>query len=127
MLCADHDIEVEEGVSLALFRSYQEALTNVSKHAQASRVEIRLMQEGDEIVLEVGDDGCGVHPADMQKLKSFGLRGIRERLAQLGGDMEIRSVSPKGARLVLRIPLGARDTRLDNSNPLENFMATKGD
>lgn len=127
VLCADYDIEVDEDVSLALFRSCQEALANVSKHAQASRAEIRLIQDGDEIVLEVGDDGCGVHPADMQKPKSFGLRGIRERLAQLGGHMEICSVLPKGSKLVLRIPLGAGRARLDNSSQFEKTMATEGD
>lgn len=105
VLCADHDIETDEGTALALFRTYQEALTNVSKHAAATRVEVRLMQEGDDIVLEVGDDGRGIRMEDMSKPKSFGLRSIRERLTQLGGEMMIRARNPQGTLVVLRAPL----------------------
>jgi len=119
VLCADHDIETDEDTALALFRTYQEALTNVSKHASASRVEIRLMQEGDEIVLEVGDDGRGLRLEDMHKPKSFGLRGIRERLAQLGGEMEVRCGVPSGTVIVLRAPLGPGVFTLNNSSSTE--------
>lgn len=105
ILCADYDIEAAEDTALALFRTYQEALTNISKHARASRVEIRLMQEDDEIVLEVSDDGCGIGEEDLNKPKSFGLRSIRERLKGLGGQMEIRPRSPRGTTVILRAPL----------------------
>ncbi|WP_018608299.1 hybrid sensor histidine kinase/response regulator [Uliginosibacterium gangwonense] len=115
VLCADHDIETDEGTALALFRTYQEALTNVSKHAAASRVEVRLMQEGDDIVLEVGDDGRGVRIEDMSKPKSFGLRSIRERLRQLGGEMEIRTGVPQGTLVLLRAPLAQREARMERT------------
>ena len=105
VLCADHDIETDEDTALALFRTYQEALTNVSKHARASRVEVRLTQEYDEIVLEVSDDGCGLTAADLHKPGSFGLRGIRERLKVLGGGMELMAREPQGTIIMLRAPL----------------------
>ncbi|MEC5396630.1 hybrid sensor histidine kinase/response regulator [Uliginosibacterium sp. H1] len=113
VLCADHDIETCDDTSLAMFRTFQEALTNVSKHAQAGLVEVRLMQEGDEIVLEVADDGRGVKVADLNKPKSFGLRGIRERLHALGGTMQIRPRADCGTLVVLRAPL--RDDSIEVS------------
>ncbi|GAB2883046.1 hypothetical protein GCM10027046_09350 [Uliginosibacterium flavum] len=113
VLCADHDIETDEDTALALFRTYQEALTNVSKHAAASRVEVRLTQEYDEIVLEVSDNGQGFQPEDLRKPKSFGLRGIRERLKVLGGSMELMEREPHGTTMVLRAPLGGRRSEQD--------------
>ncbi len=105
VLCADHDIETSEEAAIALFRTYQEALTNISKHAGAKQVEVRLMQEGDEIVLEVSDDGRGMDSADLHKPKSFGLRSIRERLNGFGGTMELLPRAPHGTTVVLRAPL----------------------
>ena len=63
------------------------------------------MQEGDEVVLEITDNGCGLAPADLRKPRSFGLRGIRERLASLGGRLDLNPVTPQGTRLTLRAPL----------------------
>ena len=105
VLCADHDIETSDDASIALFRTYQEALTNISKHAGAKHVEVRLMQEGDEIVLEVSDNGRGMQSTDLRKPKSFGLRSIRERLDSLGGTMSIQARAPQGTTVVLRVPL----------------------
>jgi len=105
VLCADHDIETEQNLEVALFRIFQEALTNISKHAHASRVDVRLVSEGDEAVLEICDDGRGLKPNDLKKPKSFGLRGIRERLQNLGGSLEILAGKKGGTRLVVRAPL----------------------
>lgn len=105
ILAADHDIELPEDASVALFRVFQEALTNIRKHAQATRVEVRLLQEGDEVLLEIRDDGRGMAPGDLAKPRSFGLRGIRERVAGLGGRFEIEPNQPTGTHLILRIPV----------------------
>jgi signal transduction histidine kinase len=114
VLCADHDIETDDDTALALFRTYQEALTNVSKHAMAQQVEVRLVQEYDEIMLEISDDGRGLQPEDLRKPKSFGLRGIRERLKVLGGSMELMGREPHGTTMVLRAPLGGRRPEQDS-------------
>lgn len=106
ILAADHDIELPEDAGVALFRIFQEALTNVRKHAQAHRVEVRLLQEGDEVLLEIRDDGRGLAPEDLSKPRSFGLRGIRERMAGLGGTFSIEPAPAGGTRLVLRVPAG---------------------
>ncbi|MCX7171609.1 MAG: sensor histidine kinase, partial [Proteobacteria bacterium] len=102
--CDDDGIELDEKSSLALFRILQEALTNVAKHAHASLVVVRLRREKDRIALEIRDNGRGVSEADMNKPKSFGLRGIRERASSLNGEFSITPVEQGGTLIVLRVP-----------------------
>ena len=116
ILCTDHDLDPDYDTALALFRIFQEALTNVSKHARGSEVNVRLMQEGDEVVLEIADNGCGLAAADLQKPRSFGLRGIRERMSSLGGRLDLSPVAPHGTRLVLRAPLLPGQTEEPQNN-----------
>lgn len=113
--CADHDIQLPQHTAVALFRIFQEALTNVCKHARASRVDVRLTQEGDEVLLEVADNGQGMTPADVDKPRSFGLRGMRERLEGLGGRLELHAHEPSGTRLLIAVPLPADGTAADTS------------
>lgn len=109
IVCADHDIQLPQHAAVALFRIFQEALTNVCKHAQASQVAVRLTQEGDEVLLEVSDNGRGLTAADIDKPRAFGLRGMRERLDELGGRLELHPCHPSGTRLRIAIPLAAAD------------------
>ena len=97
------------GVPLVVYRFAQEALTNISKHAQASRVAIDLLLAGGVLSLEVADNGCGLSDADLAKASSFGLRGLQERAAMVGGWVDI-SGSPQGTVLLLSVPL--RDSAL---------------
>ncbi len=105
VLCADDDIALPEAESIALFRIFQESLTNVSKHAKASNVEIRLVHTGDGVSLEVGDDGIGLLDTDLAKPHSFGLRGVRERVTSLGGCVDFARRIPNGTRLQVVLPL----------------------
>ena len=102
--CDEDSIEPEPDTSLALFRIAQEALTNVAKHAHASLVVMRLRRERGNIVLEIRDNGRGISEVDMQKPKSFGLRGIRERVLSLSGDFSIGPAEHGGTHILLRIP-----------------------
>lgn len=102
--CDDEVPEPLPATSLALFRIAQEALTNIAKHARASRVFLRLYRLPGHIALEIRDNGRGIAEADMQKPKSFGLRGIRERVASLGGDFSIVAAEQGGTHLSLRVP-----------------------
>lgn len=104
VLCADDDATAEEAASTALFRIFQEALTNISKHAHASKVEVRLVQEDGDILLEIFDDGRGLAPEALTKPRSYGLRGIRERLNALQGSLDISSSPQGGTRLTVRVP-----------------------
>ncbi|MBT0961709.1 hybrid sensor histidine kinase/response regulator [Denitromonas iodatirespirans] len=117
VLCADDDIALPEAESIALFRIFQESLTNVSKHAKAQHVEIRLIHTGDGVSLEVGDDGVGLGHADLAKPHSFGLRGIRERVTSLGGCVDIGNRIPRGTRLQVVLPLPAPLSTLAPQEP----------
>ena len=100
----DEDVEPDSETSLALFRITQEALTNIAKHAHASLVVVRLRREQGSITLEIRDNGRGISEADMNKPKSFGLRGIRERVHSLAGKFEIAVAEHGGTHIQLRVP-----------------------
>ena len=104
--CDDEGIEPDEKTSLAMFRVLQEALTNVAKHAHASLVAVRLRREKGRIALEIRDNGRGISEADLNKPKSFGLRGIRERVNSLNGEFTIALGEQGGSHLALRFPNG---------------------
>jgi PAS domain S-box-containing protein len=89
----------------ALFRIMQESLTNVAKHAHAKRVQVKLERACEDAVLTVADDGVGMDPAARPGPRSFGLRGIGERVMLLGGEVRIDSRPASGTTVVARIPL----------------------
>lgn len=92
-----HDIEV------ALYRSVQEALHNIAKHSQARGFAIRLRTAGDEVLLEVEDDGAGMLTRSPEE-RGFGLTGMRERAVALGGSMTIHSRRGKGTQIRITLP-----------------------
>jgi two-component system sensor histidine kinase UhpB len=89
---------------MALYRGAQEALTNTQRHAGAEQAWLTLMVTDAQIVLLVSDDGVGF-PAGPAGEKSFGLRGLRERATQLGGDLGLEARTGGGAQLRLALPL----------------------
>jgi signal transduction histidine kinase len=98
------DIALPDSHATALFRILQESLTNVSRHSGASRVEVRLALEDDRLLMSIVDNGQGM-PTDAQKPDSFGLRGMRERIASLGGELEISSEPKNGVTVAAWVPL----------------------
>ncbi|HEY2926319.1 hybrid sensor histidine kinase/response regulator [Piscinibacter sp.] len=96
------------GVPLVAYRTAQEALTNVTKHAQASRVEIDLALAGRVLSLEVSDNGCGLGQDDLAKARSFGIRGLHERARTVSGWVDLSS-GPGGTTLILSVPLPESD------------------
>jgi PAS domain S-box-containing protein len=101
----DIDGGLSEEQTIALFRILQESLTNVARHAKASKVEITLQRDADRIWMTIADDGVGIYPGERRKSNSFGLIGMRERIAALGGELHIDSASGAGTVLTLSIPL----------------------
>jgi NO-binding membrane sensor protein with MHYT domain len=89
----------------ALFRILQEALTNILRHAQATRVNITIEEEEGEFVLRIRDNGRGITEAEKTRPRSLGLIGMRERAQLIGGKIEITGVTGKGTVLTVRIPL----------------------
>ncbi|PIQ96274.1 MAG: hypothetical protein COV67_10435 [Nitrospinae bacterium CG11_big_fil_rev_8_21_14_0_20_56_8] len=90
--------------SIALFRIFQEALTNVTRHAEASRVVVNLRRNDDKLELEVIDDGKGLDESSLSNLTSYGLTGMRERVLTLGGKISIEGPTGQGTRIWVRIP-----------------------
>jgi signal transduction histidine kinase len=96
--------QLPPGVPLVAYRAAQEALTNISKHAHATRVGIDLSLAQGILSLEVSDNGRGLSEADLAKARSFGIRGLHERASTVGGWVDLSS-SPAGTTLILSIPL----------------------
>jgi len=94
--------------STAIFRIFQEALTNVMRHAAASQVTVGLEEKNNLLLLEVRDNGIGITEDRIFDAKSLGLTGIRERVLQLGGDVSISGNPGKGTLVKVTIPLGKR-------------------
>ena len=88
----------------ALYRTLQESLTNVIRHAAASHFDVDLMQSSNGVELTVSDNGRGFVEAERSKLASFGLFGLSERAAELNGKLIIDSQLGHGTRLVLTLP-----------------------
>jgi signal transduction histidine kinase len=86
-----------------MFRVLQEALTNVSRHARATSVEVSLLLHGNELLLIVADNGVGITPRDQDKPTAFGLKGMAERVRALNGSMTL-GTSAGGTQLTVRIP-----------------------
>jgi signal transduction histidine kinase len=104
---SDDQPALPAGVPLVAYRFAQEALTNVSKHAQASRVVVELQTGAGVLQLEVADNGRGITEADRAKARSFGLRGLQERAATVGGWVDVSS-RPGATALILSVPLGTQ-------------------
>ena len=102
-------LELPPGVPLVAYRTAQEALTNISKHASASRVQIDLSMAGGVLSLEISDNGRGVSQEDLAKARSFGIRGLHERANTVGGWIDLSS-GPHGTTLILSVPLDVPDS-----------------
>jgi len=96
---------LENKVALAIYRAAQEGLTNVCKHARASRVDVLLDYQPNQVRLEVKDNGVGAAEIN----GGFGLLGIRERMQLLGGKLEIRTGAGKGFWLIASVPVSNAD------------------
>ena len=100
----DQDIALHPDLATALFRIFQEALTNVARHAQATRVVVRLEASLDEVVLMVRDNGKGITESQVADPESLGLMGMRERAAAWGGTITFEGVPGQGTTVTVRVP-----------------------
>jgi PAS domain S-box-containing protein len=91
--------------STAIFRVFQESLTNVVRHAQATRVDALLERKGNQLLFQVRDNGIGFDPAAAKSRRSLGLVGMQERALLLDGELKIEAVPGGGTTLILRMPL----------------------
>jgi signal transduction histidine kinase len=88
-----------------LFRIAQEALTNIARHSEATRVNITLQAEVTIVRLIIADNGKGIQPDRQESSSSLGLIGMRARARECGGTLELQSINPNGLRIVAEVPL----------------------
>ncbi|MEA2327717.1 MAG: hypothetical protein QOE68_2676 [Thermoanaerobaculia bacterium] len=99
------DVHLNQEQSTAAFRIFQEALTNILRHAEASRVEVTMAEQAGAFVLTISDDGRGIRDEEKASQSSIGLLGMRERAHLLGGDIDIKGVAGEGTTVRLRLPI----------------------
>jgi two-component system sensor kinase len=85
----------------------QESLTNIAKHAHATRVTVLLAYDDPDVVLTLEDDGVGVDPDTLQRPSSHGISGMQQRMAQIGGEFTIERMSGRGTRVRARLRYAA--------------------
>ena len=104
----DAAIPLGPDAAITVFRIVQEALTNVAKHARATRVKVALAQHQGELLVTVTDNGQGIQPAHGKNGgHGFGVLGMTERAAALGGELTVQPAKRRGTQVSLRIPLSA--------------------
>lgn len=98
------DLNMDRERSVALFRIFQEALTNVKRHSQATEVRCKLKEEDGKVVLTIRDNGRGISEDQLKALDSYGIIGMRERVDYFLGKISIRGNVNKGTTIIVKIP-----------------------
>jgi PAS domain S-box-containing protein len=106
--CAAESVKLIQQQSTAVFRICEEALTNVMRHSYATRVEVRLRMDQDDLVLTIRDNGTGITPTEMSDSLSLGLLGMRERAHLIGGEIEIKGIEDEGTVVTARVPISRK-------------------
>ena len=101
-------LHIDRDIALALFRIFQETLTNVARHARATKVAVKLSSNDDALILRIRDNGVGLSEDDLRKPTSLGIRGMRERARQLGGDISVSAEPGSGTTVIISIPRSKR-------------------
>lgn len=112
----DPGLSISADTSLTIFRIMQESLTNISRYAKASRTDIWLSKDGDNIIFKISDNGIGITEDEIKSRKSFGIIGMKERVASLGGSFKICPGKEKGTEISINFPLN--NMRADENSDL---------
>jgi signal transduction histidine kinase len=99
------DEALDKGLSTVVFRIFQESLTNVARHAHATRISIELREERGHLLLQIEDNGCGIQESQVASPTSLGLVGMRERAQAFGGKVDVIGVPGLGTTVTVRFPL----------------------
>jgi signal transduction histidine kinase len=114
--CFLEKVELSEEQATAVFRILQEALTNVLRHAQATRVQIKINIENGHFALSVSDNGKGITESEKSEQQSLGILGMRERAHLISGEIDINSVSEQGTVILVQVPLPAQAKGFEMTN-----------
>ena len=96
---------LKQDIAVALFRIYQEILTNIARHAEATKVQVRLTVDHCRLSLEVQDNGKGFDEEAISSKRTLGLLGMKERALMIGGDFQVSSIPENGTSIKILIPL----------------------
>lgn len=113
---SEHDVELPDDLPITIFRVFQETMNNIMKHAEARQVQVNINVGPERIDLTVADDGKGFDASSREKPRSFGLRGIQERIGHLGGQVKITSEPGKGAQISVWLPLEYDGRTIDHDS-----------
>jgi signal transduction histidine kinase len=99
------EINITDESAVAVFRIYQEILSNIALHARAGKVVVEINQRDTSLFIAIRDDGIGIAEADLEKRNTFGLLGMKERALIFGGEVEIAGAPGQGTTVKVRIPI----------------------
>jgi signal transduction histidine kinase len=105
VLAEPEEMNINSEISTAMFRIFQETLTNITRHSGATRVTVNLTQANDVLKLQVHDNGRGITAEEINNPKSFGLIGIRERAQYWHGTIEINGKPGAGTTIIVQFPM----------------------
>jgi signal transduction histidine kinase len=117
--------EVEKKLALVVFRVFQEAVTNVVRHAEATAVKVSLRTDGDNLMLKVSDNGKGISKKHLSSPGSLGIIGIRERVRYWNGQLQFRSAPNKGTAVIVSIPLAGQSADAEEAAYPAEFQDDK--
>jgi signal transduction histidine kinase len=100
----EEELQFDDHVKTAIFRIFQESLTNVARHSDANHVKVDLIANENQVVLKIKDNGKGFDKQKAAQSKTLGILGMRERAESLGWHFEIQSSSEKGTQVLVTIP-----------------------
>jgi PAS domain S-box-containing protein len=103
------DITIGRTIATPLFRIYQESLTNVARHAAATKIIVTIELRDDQLILTIADNGKGFDVTGISHKKTLGLLGMRERTLMIGGKYEIASMPGKGTTIIVIVPLQVKE------------------
>lgn len=101
----ESELEINETIKTGLFRIFQESLTNVARHASATKVKVDLLEKNGYILLRIEDDGKGFNKLQVHNKRTLGILGMKERTAMMGGTYVIESNPGQGTIVVVSVPL----------------------
>ncbi|SNS69107.1 Histidine kinase-, DNA gyrase B-, and HSP90-like ATPase [Noviherbaspirillum humi] len=113
----EEELVLDDNRATALFRILQESLNNILRHAQATRAWVELLEDGSTLSMKIADNGIGMQMVNRKKTNSFGLVGMKERIANLGGDLVIDSAENQGTAIRVTIPFNTAGTSLPEPQP----------
>lgn len=112
----DEGVAVDPNIAITIFRIFQEALNNIVKHAHANQVQVKIYNYKNKIELNVSDNGKGLNEPDKLKPRSFGLRGIKERVERFGGDVFISGKTGQGTTIAVSIPHAPMNSNVEQAH-----------